>query len=776
MQIAREQLRISVKDTLAGYAKAFDTALRLHFHTSNGRSLLRTWRPKQVQRNGEWVDISDDIAPFRPSVLAVNESGETLRGIEVGRGGVLIRGIAPIKSADGTPLGSVETQVTMETAIDCLSKEQGIKAAFYLDATYLKVATRLRDQDRFPTIGDRYVVVAAEDELNHFQQLAPAFLDRASTQREIRMIGSTAQAGFPVTDWAGNPLGVMVIEIDVSGPTALIADARTFFMFTLGLLVIILVLAAQWLLGKTVLGPTRRALAFADAIANGQLDEKIDLTGRDEMGCLATHLARMRDRIREKLASEHQLAVENGRVRAGLDHASTHIMIADNDERIVYVNEAAQTLFQQNESEMRTGLPNFSADKLVGSTFSAFHRNPAHQQRMVAEMTEPHQGDFKIGRRDMRIIANPIFAGDGQRLGTVVEWQDRTDQLLIEQEIGAIIDAARAGNLAARIDNQGKSGFYRTLTNGINALLELTENALNDLLPVLDALARGDLSRRMDRVYAGTFAELRDRTNTTADKLTEVIGQVHVAAQSVRTSAGEISEGNQDLARRTESQAASLEQTAASMEEMAATVKNNAQHAVQADRLVTQTTAQAEHGGTIVAETVAAMVAIDHSSHKIGDIITVIDEIAFQTNLLALNAAVEAARAGEQGRGFAVVANEVRNLAKRSSDAAREIKALIDDSLAKVGDGNRQAQASGEALSTIVQSIREVSGVIAEMAAANREQSSGIDQVNIAITQIDETTQQNAALVEKAAAASATLDAQARGLEEMIQFFHTRAG
>ena len=247
-------------------------------------------------------------------------------------------------------------------------------------------------------------------------------------------------------------------------------------------------------------------------------------------------------------------------------------------------------------------------------------------------------------------------------------------------------------------------------------------------------------------------------------KVTQATGQVNSAA-------AEIAQGSADLAQRTEEQASALEETASSMEELTSTVKQSADNAGQANQLASAARAQAEQGGQVVERAVTAMSAINQSSRKIADIIGVIDEIAFQTNLLALNAAVEAARAGEQGRGFAVVAGEVRKLAQRSADAAKEIKGLITDSVAKVEDGSKLVEQSGHTLREIVGAVKKVSDIVAEMAAASREQASGIEQVNKAILQMDQTTQQNAALVEQTAAASHAMGDQASELQKLMGFF-----
>jgi len=282
-------------------------------------------------------------------------------------------------------------------------------------------------------------------------------------------------------------------------------------------------------------------------------------------------------------------------------------------------------------------------------------------------------------------------------------------------------------------------------------------------------IAHGDLTARFADTgrETGIYAAMRDM----AAQLRSMVNQVSSATDQVSSAAGQIAQGSADLAQRTEEQASALEETASSMEELTSTVKQSAESAGQANQLAVAARSQAEQGGQVVDQAVAAMNAIHQSSKQIADIIGVIDEIAFQTNLLALNAAVEAARAGEQGRGFAVVAGEVRKLAQRSADAAKEIKSLITDSVTKVEDGGKLVERSGQTLKEIVAAIKKVSDIVAEMAAASREQATGIEQVNKAILQMDQVTQQNAALVEETAAASQAMSDQAMELLEIIAFF-----
>ncbi|WP_300297635.1 methyl-accepting chemotaxis protein [Ferrovibrio sp.] len=353
----------------------------------------------------------------------------------------------------------------------------------------------------------------------------------------------------------------------------------------------------------------------------------------------------------------------------------------------------------------------------------------------------------------------------------VFERERQAQEDLIDRSVGMIVAAAAAGDLNQRIDAEPLKGVMRKLGEGVNTLLDSFAGAIGAVNRVLDGMAHGDLSRRMDGEYQGVFAELQDNANKTAEQLGEVVRRIADTARTVRDAAGEISAGSTDLAGRTEQQAASLEETAASMHEITATVKQNADNAQAASQLATVARNTANTGGAVVQDAVTAMGGIETSSQKIVDIVALIDEIAFQTNLLALNASVEAARAGEAGKGFAVVAQEVRGLAQRSAQASKEIKDLIQASNTEVRRGAELVHRAGGVLSEIVTSVKKVADIISEIASASREQATGLEEVNTAVANMDEMTQRNGALVEQTTASAQSMAAQADQLNELVAYF-----
>jgi methyl-accepting chemotaxis protein len=459
----------------------------------------------------------------------------------------------------------------------------------------------------------------------------------------------------------------------------------------------------------------------------------------------------------------------NAAFKGALRTLASSVMVADNDGKIIYLNDRATALMQDAEGDFRVALPQFSAQKVLGANFDQFHASPSHQRNMLSNLKGRHETQIRLGRRRIQLVSNPMHDDTGRRLGTALEWTDRTQEMATEVELQQIISAVTAGDLDGRIALSGKTGFFETLSKGINDLVDSVATVVDEVQSLVSAANDGDLTKRVQlEGRAGLLVKIGSGINQLTDNMAGLVSRVKSAAGEVSRGADEISQGNTNLSQRTEEQASSLEETASSMEQMTSTVKQNADNAGQANQLAVAARDQAEKGGAVVSKAVKAMTEINESSKRIADIIGVIDEIAFQTNLLALNAAVEAARAGEQGRGFAVVASEVRNLAGRSATAAKEIKALIQDSVKKVDEGSSLVTQSGATLEQIVSAVKKVTDIVAEIAAASHEQSSGIEQVNKAVMQLDELTQQNAALVEEASAASQAMAEQARGLNDAL--------
>ena len=528
---------------------------------------------------------------------------------------------------------------------------------------------------------------------------------------------------------------------------------------------------AAVLLFRAIVRPLRAAIVACERIAQGDYSVQIQADKHDEFGHLMSSMRSMQIAAGFREAETQKGARETLRVKNALDRVSSCVMIANVEGRIIYMNNAVQQMLKDGEADLRRELPQFRADDVLGSNIDLFHKNPAHQRSMLGSLSQQYRTTVRIGGRTYMLTAVPVISEKGARLGTAVEWVDRTAEVAVEAEVSEIVDAANDGDFTRRLKVEGKEGFFKQLTLGINRLMETSSVGLNDIARVLELLARGDLTEKLTKEYKGTFGQLKNDTNTVVDKLTEIVSSIKESTESVNVASREIASGNTDLSSRTEQQASNLEKTAASMEELTSTVKQNAENAKQANQLAAGASEVAVKGGVVVGQVVTTMSSINESSKKIVDIISVIDGIAFQTNILALNAAVEAARAGEQGRGFAVVATEVRMLAQKSAAAAKEIKELIGDSVEKVGAGTKLVDEAGHTMQEIVASVKRVTDIMGEITAASQEQSAGIEQVNQAITQMDEMTQQNAALVEEAAAAAESLEEQAGNLAQAVAIF-----
>ncbi len=501
---------------------------------------------------------------------------------------------------------------------------------------------------------------------------------------------------------------------------------------TLVVLILSLVVGASWYTVRSVTRGVRYAANVAGRIAQGDLDARIPSRYHDEIGQLLTSMRNMQDTIRRVVDSQREMAArhEEGTISFRCDERA----------------------FPGGFGEMVKG-----TNDLVASHIQV-------KMRLVEVMQCYAIGDLSV---DMDVLP-----GEKAVLTSAMDEAKRNLQA-INADIKRLAAAAAAGDFSQR----GPAGAYQhdfhDMVASLNRLMDSTEGNLSALSALLKAVAEGDLTHTMRGEFHGVFATMRDDANATVGQLRSIVSGIQEATGSINTAASEIAAGNADLARRTEMQAANLEETAASMEELTSTVRQNADSARQANTHALSASGVAAEGGQIVGRAVETMMQIEQSSRRISEIISVIDGIAFQTNILALNAAVEAARAGEQGRGFAVVASEVRTLAQRSATAAKEIKQLIEASVERINDGSALVGEAGDSMVNVVAAVQRVSEIMSEIAAASQEQAAGIDQVNQSIVQIDETTQQNAALVEEASAAARAMEAQAHDLRRSVSTFRT---
>jgi methyl-accepting chemotaxis protein len=407
-----------------------------------------------------------------------------------------------------------------------------------------------------------------------------------------------------------------------------------------------------------------------------------------------------------------------------------------------------------------TGKQKIKALQEAGQTFET-----AKEQLIALARAGDMEGATEFVLRKLTISQNAY-------LDLATAFANSQDQQLQAEGKTALADGATAIQLTLifsvlAILMAAALGYFltRSITRPLHTAVKVAEN-----------VAAGDLTTQIQVTSQDETGQLMQGLKNMNENLLRIVTEVRAGTNAITSASGEIAAGNLDLSSRTEQQASSLEETASAMEQMTATVKQNADNARQANQLAAQASRVAVQGGVVVGEVVNTMEGINISSRKIVDIIAVIDGIAFQTNILALNAAVEAARAGEQGRGFAVVASEVRNLAQRSASAAKEIKVLIDDSVAKVDNGTQLVAKAGATMAEVVSSVKNVTDIVGEIAIASNEQSTGIEEINKAINQMDEVTQQNAALVQEASSAAHSLNEQAERLSQAISIFKVSAG
>jgi methyl-accepting chemotaxis protein len=459
------------------------------------------------------------------------------------------------------------------------------------------------------------------------------------------------------------------------------------------------------------------------------------------------------DQVQSTMKEAAAAATFNQRIRLSLDSLPVCVTISNADALLVHATPPAKELLKL------LGGSSFDADKFYGNKLSTLFKNAEDAARFDQAVRSGETVDMEIQGRKLRLLARPVHNDSGAPIGRITHWIDRTDEIASELEVSHMVAAAANGDLTGRIDLNGKTGFFVTLSTAVNQLMDTSEGAMTDTAKALVALAEGDLTHRITRDYQGLFGQVKDSANSTAENLTRVIEEVRAASDALTGAAGQVSATAQSLSQAASEQAASVEETTSQIDTMSASISQNSDNARVTDGMATKASKEATDGGSAVSQTVTAMKQI---AAKIG----IVDDIAYQTNLLALNAAIEAARAGEHGKGFAVVAAEVRKLAERSQEAAKEIGDLAGNSVST-------AERAGKLLDEIVPSIQKTSELVQEIAAASAEQSESVVQIGGAMGQLSKATQQNASASEELAATSEELSGQAEQLQQSIAFFKT---
>jgi methyl-accepting chemotaxis protein len=496
----------------------------------------------------------------------------------------------------------------------------------------------------------------------------------------------------------------------------------------------------------------QRAIDLMEQYANGKFDQQMeDLPGEKR------RISEVIAAVRASMVASYEAARLNLRIRTALDKVNSPVRIADVDGTVIYINEALKSTLHSDIEGFRRQIPGFDPDKLVGSSIGMLYADGAAVVQRLRTLTQATHAQVVFGSRTYDVTTSPVVNNQGERLGSVGQWEDITDQLATEREIATVVQAAAAGDFAQRVDLLGKTGFFENLGKGMNQLMESSERGLTDISDLLEAFANGDITQRIEHEYSGLFGKVKDNANITADNLTRVLAEVRNAANALTGAANQVSATAQSLSQAASEQAASVEETTAQINTMSASIGQNSDNARVTDGMASKASKEATQGGTAVNQTVSAMKQI---ASKIG----IVDDIAYQTNLLALNAAIEAARAGEHGKGFAVVAAEVRKLAERSQDAAKEIGALASQSVST-------AERAGKLLDEIVPSIQRTSELVQEIAASSAEQSESVVQIGGAMGQLSKATQQNASASEQLAATSEELSGQAQQLQQSVSFF-----
>ncbi len=510
---------------------------------------------------------------------------------------------------------------------------------------------------------------------------------------------------------------------------------------------------------------------YITEISSGNFNNHIDSKGTSLMSQILGRLHSLQIKFGADMDDVKAALNSAQRIESALNATSSNIMVVDRFRSIIFMNDSVVDMLKSVEEALRKDLPDFDCNNLLRQNIDVFHQHPEHQKQILENLTETYKARITVGGIILDLVVDPIWGENKERLGTVVEWKNMTEQLAIEANIEQIVEDASKGLLSGRIQDNHLHGFEKKLSVSVNSLLESFSGTTQMLNKILSGMSDGDMTQRIEGDYIGELLDMKIAVNHALTNIETTLGQVKIGSESIGNMTNEVAVASDDLSQRTQQQAASLEQTAASMEELTSTVQHSSENTDQANTLAHTAATEAEAGIIVMSRTIEAMNDITELSKKIGEITSVIDSIAFQTNLLALNAAVEAARAGEHGRGFAVVAGEVRNLAQKSAGAAKDISTLIASTTQKIQGGTKLVEQTNTVFEGMVGKIKEVENLVSEIAATAHEQNKGLEQMNTAISHLDQMTQQNAALVEELSSTAGNMHDEANQQSEYIERF-----
>lgn len=510
---------------------------------------------------------------------------------------------------------------------------------------------------------------------------------------------------------------------------------------------------------KTFLGSLSAVL---DKVISGDLSHKMSVDFKGEFETAASGL-------NSAISDLEAESAKSNRVSTGLDSIELPMMISDTDGKIVFVNAAFSSALGWSSSYFENCISEFDTESLEGGDAKVLYDAINCEFSNSQDGSHTHNIDFD--NRKFVIKTTAAVNGDGEVIGQCSEWQDVTSAAKIEAEIAKVIEGAAAGDFSKRIELETRDSFRASVVSGVNQVSDIVSGFLKESQTALRALADGDLSKTIESKYDGQFGEAVSDINASIENLRDLIAQIKSSASELDQSSSTASTDARELASKAEKQAVSIEQTSAALEEISITTKNSFELATTASTSAESANSKVGHGQKVAEAAVDAMQKIEENSAKISEVTKVVNSIAFQTNLLALNASVEAARAGEAGKGFAVVANEVRALAGQSQKASEDIGALIDSSTKSVVNGVKLVTKTGEALTDINTAIEEMSGFLGDIQNGNKEQTVGISEISSAVNEIDEITQNNAALSSRSSSISDRMKDRASELNSLMKRF-----